>query len=109
MIGHITYLSDDSMLSKFGRNLQDREKVGYDLSADFQVESDLDHQGQFHKTVRPNTYLYITKAIDYFDLTNNGSLISGLSGKGQGPGDRNNIGLVVPPLSISGDRVRSFC
>jgi homoserine O-acetyltransferase len=80
MVGHITYLSDESMLSKFGRNLQDKDKVGFDFSTDFQVESYLYHQGDsFIKRFDPNSYLYITKAIDYFDLSADKSLIAGLS------------------------------
>jgi homoserine O-acetyltransferase len=81
MVGHITYLSDESMLHKFGRNLQGKETVGFDFSTDFQVESYLNHQGDsFIKRFDPNSYLYITKAIDYFDLNVRGSLITGLSG-----------------------------
>ncbi|MDI6719081.1 MAG: homoserine O-acetyltransferase [Methanomicrobiales archaeon] len=81
MVGHITYLSDESMHAKFGRNLQAREKYGYDFSAEFQVESYLQHQGDaFTRRFDANSYLYITKAIDYFDLTKDGSLISGFSG-----------------------------
>ncbi|MDL2271014.1 homoserine O-acetyltransferase [Methanobrevibacter sp. OttesenSCG-928-I08] len=78
MIAHITYLSDESMYLKFGRDLQDKDEVTYDLSVDFQVESYLHHQGEsFVKRFDANTYLYITKAIDYFDLAINGSLIDG--------------------------------
>ncbi|MDW5563850.1 MAG: homoserine O-acetyltransferase [Methanomassiliicoccus sp.] len=81
MVGHITYLSDDSMLSKFGRQLKDKDRVGFDFTTDFQVESYLYHQGDnFIKRFDPNTYLYVTKAIDYFDLTVDRSLITGLSG-----------------------------
>ena len=80
MVGHITYLSDESMHSKFGRNLQAREEPGFDFSTDFQVESYLHHQGdRFTKRFDANSYLYLTKAIDYFDLTSNGSLIQGLA------------------------------
>ncbi|MCD6415532.1 MAG: homoserine O-acetyltransferase [Planctomycetes bacterium] len=70
MIGHITYLSDQSMHEKFGRRLQDREDVGYDFGPpDFQVESYLRHQGgKFVGRFDANSYLYITKAMDYFDL-----------------------------------------
>ncbi len=76
MIGHITYLSDESMHNKFGRNLQYKE-VGYDFSTDFQVESYLHHQGDsFVHRFDANSYLYITKAVDYYDLTVNGSLTS---------------------------------
>jgi homoserine O-acetyltransferase/O-succinyltransferase len=80
MIGHITYLSDDSMYSKFGRRLQDKEAIGYDFNTDFQVESYLSHQGDsFVKRFDANSYLYVTKAIDYFDLNEQDSLIRGLS------------------------------
>ncbi|MBS3764550.1 MAG: homoserine O-acetyltransferase, partial [Planctomycetes bacterium] len=70
MIGHITYLSDESMHDKFGRRLQGREDVGYDFGPpDFRVESYLRHQGgKFVERFDANSYLYITKAMDYFDL-----------------------------------------
>ena len=71
MVGHITYLSEMSMRRKFGRRLQDRERYGYDFSTEFQVESYLYYQGdKFTQRFDANTYLYISKAIDYFDLTN---------------------------------------
>jgi homoserine O-acetyltransferase/O-succinyltransferase len=80
MIGHITYLSDESMYTKFGRRLQNKETIGYDFNTDFQVESYLSHQGDsFVKRFDANSYLYITKAIDYFDLNKEDSLINGLS------------------------------
>ncbi len=80
MIAHITYLSDGSMYSKFGRNLQEKDKIGFDFSADFQVESYLNHQGDsFVKRFDANSYLYITRAIDHFDLTRDNSLARGLS------------------------------
>ncbi|MGB3907223.1 MAG: homoserine O-acetyltransferase [Methanomethylovorans sp.] len=83
MIGHITYLSDDSMHNKFGRNLQNKEAVGYDFSTEFQVQSYLHYQGEsFTKRFDANSYLYITKAIDYFDLSVNGSLTAGFSKTG---------------------------
>ncbi|MDI3487160.1 MAG: homoserine O-acetyltransferase/O-succinyltransferase [Methanolobus sp.] len=79
MIGHITYLSDDSMHHKFGRRLQDKKDLDYNLGFDFQVESYLHYQGQsFTKRFDANSYLYITKALDYFDLAVNGSLIEGM-------------------------------
>lgn len=78
MIGHITYLSDDSMYQKFGRKLQDRESYGFDFSTDFQVESYLHYKGDsFVKRFDANSYLYITKAMDYFDLTKEDSLVEG--------------------------------
>ena len=76
MIGHITYLSDRSMHQKFGRRLQDKSAYGYDFRTDFQVESYLRYKGDhFVNRFDANSYLYITKAMDYFDLTQgNGSL-----------------------------------
>jgi homoserine O-acetyltransferase len=81
MVAHITYLSDASMQEKFGRQLKDKERYGYDFSMDFQVESYLQHQGDsFVKRFDANSYLYISKAIDYFDLMNNGSLDEAFKG-----------------------------
>jgi homoserine O-acetyltransferase len=69
MLGHITYLSEKSMHERFGRRLREGERYGYDFSTDFEIESYLRHQGEsFIKRFDANTYLYITKAIDYFDL-----------------------------------------
>ena len=69
MIGHITYLSDDSMRAKFGRRLVDRSDYRYEFVHEFEVESYLAHQGRsFVDRFDANTYLYMTKAMDYFDL-----------------------------------------
>ena len=69
MIGHITYLSEHGMREKFGRNLRHADQYGYDFSSEFAVETYLDHQGQsFVERFDANSYLYITKAADYFDL-----------------------------------------
>ena len=69
MIGHITYLSDASMHEKFGRRLQQREQFGFDFSDQFEVESYLEYQGgSFVDRFDANTYIYLSKAIDYFDL-----------------------------------------
>src|ERR1700722_6533945 len=71
MVGHITYMSDESMREKFGRRLREKEKVGFDFGVDFEVESYLRYRGnQFVSRFDANSYLYITKAEDYFDLTN---------------------------------------
>jgi homoserine O-acetyltransferase len=69
MIGHITYLSDESMRLKFGRRLQDKADFSFNFDADFQVESYLRYQGRkFVERFDANAFLYITKAADYFDL-----------------------------------------
>ena len=69
MIGHITYLSEKKMHEKFGRRLQDRDELGFDFDYEFQVESYLRHQGyKFVERFDANAYLYLTKAIDYFDV-----------------------------------------
>ena len=78
MIAHITYLSDESMDIKFGRGLQDKDEISYDFTVDFQVESYLKYQGEsFVKRFDANSYLYITKAVDLFDLSVNDSLVDG--------------------------------
>ena len=69
MIGHITYLSEESMHQKFGRRLQNKLKPDFNFDINFQVESYLRHQGQsFVDRFDANSYLFITKAMDYFDL-----------------------------------------
>lgn len=69
MAAHITYLSEEGMHDKFGRNLQDRDAKTFGFDADFQVESYLRHQGlSFTDRFDANAYLYITRAMDYFDL-----------------------------------------
>ncbi|MDI6448895.1 homoserine O-acetyltransferase MetX [Anaerobaca lacustris] len=76
MIGHITYLSEEGMRQKFGRQLRSTEKYSYDFNSEFSVETYLDYQGQtFVDRFDANSYLYITKASDYFDLArDHGSL-----------------------------------
>ena len=70
MIGHITYLSDEAMQEKFGRRLREKKVPDYDLTLDFEVESYLRYQGEvFTRRFDANTYLYITKALDYYDLS----------------------------------------
>ncbi len=71
MVGHITYLSEESMQLKFGRRLRTGDKYAYALDPEFEVESYLKYQGEaFTKRFDANSYLYITKAMDYFDITN---------------------------------------
>ncbi|MEQ9179618.1 MAG: homoserine O-acetyltransferase [Nitratireductor sp.] len=69
MAAHITYLSETALHRKFGRNLQDRETLTFGFDADFQIESYLRHQGMtFDDRFDANSYLYMTRAMDYFDL-----------------------------------------
>ena len=82
MIGHITYLSDDAMMEKFGRSMR-QGKPGFHFDVDFEVESYLRHQGdKFSEYFDANTYLLITRALDYFDPTQDagGSLSQAFSG-----------------------------
>lgn len=83
MIGHITYLSDAAMRHKFGRRLQDKNDFSFNFDADFQIESYLRYQGtKFVERFDANSFLYITKAADYFDLERqhgDGSLVEAFS------------------------------
>ncbi|MEE4362800.1 MAG: homoserine O-acetyltransferase [Desulfotignum sp.] len=83
MIGHITYLSDESMRMKFGRRLQNKSALSFGFGAEFQVESYLQYQGnKFIERFDANSFLYITKAADYFDLAREhgkGSLVKAFS------------------------------
>jgi homoserine O-acetyltransferase len=83
MIGHITYLSDEAMRRKFGRRLQKRRAFSFNFDADFQVESYLRYQGtKFVDRFDANSFLYITKAADYFDLAREhggGSMVEAFS------------------------------
>ena len=78
MAAHITYLSEEALQRKFGRNLQDRTTRTFSFDADFQVESYLRHQGStFVDRFDPNSYLYITRSMDYFDMTTqNGGVLA---------------------------------
>lgn len=83
MAAHITYLSEAGLTEKFGRNLQDRDAKTFGFDADFQVESYLRHQGiSFVDRFDANSYLYITRAMDYFDLaeSHEGSLARAFQG-----------------------------
>jgi homoserine O-acetyltransferase len=69
MVGHITYMSEYSLEEKFGRRLQDRRELTYSFETDFAVESYLHYQGfKFTERFDANSYLYITKALDYYDV-----------------------------------------
>ena len=84
MIGHITYMSDSSMAEKFGRKFRS-DKAPFKFGADFEVEGYLHNRGDtFVKRFDANSYLYITKAIDYFNILNGhnlGSIFNGLKAK----------------------------
>ena len=83
MAAHITYLSEDGLTEKFGRRLQDRTEKGFGFDADFQVESYLRYQGSgFTRRFDANSYLYITRAMDYFDLAeeHGGTLANAFAG-----------------------------
>jgi homoserine O-acetyltransferase len=70
MVGHITYMSESSLDDKFGRRLQDRKQKGYNFQTDFAVESYLKYQGnKFIERFDANSYLYVTKALDYYDVS----------------------------------------
>lgn len=82
MLAHITYLSEESMRRKFGRKLQSAKDYSFDFDKDFSVESYLEHQGmRFVDRFDANSYLYITRAIDYFDVADkvDGDLAKGLA------------------------------
>jgi homoserine O-acetyltransferase len=77
MAGHISYLSEVGLQNKFGRKLQNTKDFKFSFDADFQIESYLKHQGKsFVERFDANTYLYVSRAMDYFDLyrDNNGNL-----------------------------------
>lgn len=77
MVGHITYLSEESMHDKFGRKLRGMEKYGYEFQTEFEIESYLKYNGlKFTKRFDANSYLYVTKALDYFDLKNGHKLLA---------------------------------
>ncbi len=83
MIGHVTYLSDQSMRLKFGRRLQDKSDFSFNFNPEFQVETYLRHQGKrFVERFDANAFLFITKAADYFDLAEqhgDGSMVEAFS------------------------------
>lgn len=73
MAALVTYMSESMLQEKFGRHLQDRENYSFGFDADFRVESYLRHQGMsFSERFDPNSYLYLTRAASYFDLTQGG-------------------------------------
>jgi homoserine O-acetyltransferase len=91
MAAHITYLSEEGLTEKFGRRLQDRDAKSFGFEADFQVESYLRYQGSgFTQRFDANSYLYITRAMDYFDLAeeHGGRLANAFAAHAMGQGAR---------------------
>ena len=82
MAAHITYLSDEALQRKFGRKLQNRAAPTFSFDADFQIESYMRHQGSsFVERFDANSYLYVTRAMDYFDIAEDyGSLAKAFKG-----------------------------
>ena len=106
MVGHITYMSDESMREKFGRRLRGKENFGFGFDVDFEVESYLRYRGsQFVNRFDANSYLFITKAMDYFDLTNGTVIADRGAGAGAGalPGDQLQLRLALPQLPVPGN------
>lgn len=95
MVGHITYLSEQGMHEKFGRQLRNADRYTYDFSNEFSVETYLDYQGRaFVSRFDANSYLYITKALDYYDLgARHGSLEKAMA----------NVRADCLVISLSGD------
>ncbi|WP_338447160.1 homoserine O-acetyltransferase [Pelagerythrobacter marensis] len=91
MAAHITYLSEAGLTEKFGRRLQDRSAKSFGFDADFQVESYLRYQGSgFTRRFDANSYLYITRAMDYLDIAeeHGGKLADAFAGHAMGKGAR---------------------
>lgn len=83
MTAHVTYLSEHALQEKFGRKLQNKQRVSYGFDIDFEVESYLRYQGaSFVERFDPNAYLYITRAMDYFDMESefDGQLVRAFEG-----------------------------
>ncbi len=84
MIGHITYLSEEGMREKFGRKLRDTSNYSFDFNPEFSVETYLDHQGRrFVERFDANSYLYITRAMDYYDVAKDYGSLEKAFGKSQ--------------------------
>ncbi len=110
MVGHITYMSDESMREKFGRRLRGKETFGFGFDVDFEVESYLRYRGsQFVSRFDANSYLYITKAMDYFDLTGGQRLAGRRAGARRVPlpGHQLQFGLALPELPVAGTGARA--
>ena len=104
MIGHITFMSDQSMEEKFSRKLKNGH-YSFEFGADFEVEGYLRNRGDnFVRRFDANSYLYITKAMDYFDLSGGRLIPNGKTHPNPVFDDLLQIGLALPFLPISGYR-----
>jgi homoserine O-acetyltransferase/O-succinyltransferase len=104
MVGHITYLSEESMHHKFGRRLQSRERFGYEFETEFEIESYLKHKGlAFTQRFDANAYLYITKALDYFDLSQCGDCPDGEVAGGLAAAFAHSAGVKFLVVSFTSD------
>jgi homoserine O-acetyltransferase/O-succinyltransferase len=104
MVGHITYLSEESMHHKFGRRLQSQERFGYEFETEFQIESYLKRKGlAFTQRFDANAYLYITKALDYFDLSQCGDCPDGEVADGLAAAFANSAGVKFLVVSFTSD------
>ena len=105
MVGHITYMSDMSMGEKFGRRFRNSQP-DFKFDPEFEVEGYLQYRGEnFIKRFDPNSYLYITKAIDYFDLANGKGLQEVLRGVRRAVSRHClQVRLALPRIPVTGDR-----
>jgi len=86
MIGHVTYLSEPSLEARFGRRLQSGDDFAFSLEQEFAIESYLEYQGEsFNARFDANSYLYITKAMDYWDLPARYGSLDAAMARVQGP------------------------
>ena len=110
MVGHITYMSDDSMREKFGRRLRGKENFGFDFDVDFEVESYLRYRGsQFVEPLRRQLVSLHHQGDGLFRSDQRPRLAGGGAGAGPGalPGDQLQLGLAVPQLPVAGNRARA--
>ena len=114
MVGHITYLSAEALSDKFGRRLQFSDDIRYTITEpEFQIESYLRHQADsFVKRFDANTYLYLSRALTYFDLGRQygGGVAGARAGGRLGPdaADSVQLGLALPAVRVAGDRRRAW-
>ncbi len=110
MAAHITYLSEAALQRKFGRNLQNRDEFSFAFRPDFQIESYLHHQGMsFVDRFDANAYLYITRAMDYFDLAADYGGVLAEAFRGQQDALLHHLLLQRLAVSAIGEQARGPC